>query len=223
MIIAIDGSAATGKSSVAKAVSKKLKFFHINTGSMYRAVTFGLIESDININDSDSIINFISKNNITFGNNNDIFLNEKNVSDKVHSIQVSSLVSKVSSILIIRKWMVKLQRNIASYKDCVLEGRDIGTIVFPNAEYKFFLVADLETRAMRRKKEMDSYGEIHSLEEITSNILERDELDSNRKYSPLKKAMDAFEIDTSNIQINDVVEIIINKINLKNKKGNTLE
>ena len=118
--------------------------------------------------------------------------------------------------------MVKLQRNIASHIDCVLEGRDIGTIVFPNAEYKFFLVADLETRAMRRKKEMDSYGEIHSLEEITSNILERDELASNRKYSPLKKAMDAFEIDTSNIQIKDVVEIIINKINLKNKKGNTL-
>ena len=218
MIIAIDGSAATGKSSVAKAVSKRLDFIHINTGSMYRAVTLGLIESKINVDDNDSIVDFINKNNITFDDHNDIHLNKINVSDKVRSIQVSSLVSKVSSILLVRQWMVKLQRDVANHRDCVLEGRDIGTIVFPNAEKKFFLVADIKTRAMRRKKEMDSYGEFHSIDEITSNILERDELDSNREYSPLKKAKDAFEIDTSHIQINDVVSIIIDKINLKNKK-----
>lgn len=218
MIIAIDGSAATGKSSVAKAVSKRLDFIHINTGSMYRAVTLGLIESKINVDDNDSIVDFINKNNITFDDHNDIHLNKINVSDKVRSIQVSSLVSKVSSILLVRQWMVKLQRDVANHRDCVLEGRDIGTIVFPNAEKKFFLVADIKTRAMRRKKEMDSYGEFHSIDEITSNILERDELDSNREYSPLKKAKDAFEIDTSHIQINDVVNIIIDKINLKNKK-----
>ncbi len=218
MIIAIDGSAATGKSSVAKAVSKRLDFIHINTGSMYRALTLGLIESKINVDDNDSIVDFINKNNITFDDHNDIHLNKINVSDKVRSIQVSSLVSKVSSILLVRQWMVKLQRDVANHRDCVLEGRDIGTIVFPNAEKKFFLVADIKTRAMRRKKEMDSYGEFHSIDEITSNILERDELDSNREYSPLKKAKDAFEIDTSHIQINDVVNIIIDKINLKNKK-----
>ena len=218
MIIAIDGSAATGKSSVAKAVSKRLDFIHINTGSMYRAVTLGLIESKINVDDNNSIVDFINKNNITFDDHNDIHLNKINVSDKVRSIQVSSLVSKVSSILLVRQWMVKLQRDVANHRDCVLEGRDIGTIVFPNAEKKFFLVADIKTRAMRRKKEMDSYGEFHSIDEITSNILERDELDSNREYSPLKKAKDAFEIDTSHIQINDVVNIIIDKINLKNKK-----
>ena len=140
------------ESSVAKAVSKKLKFFHINTGSMYRAVTFGLIESDININDSDSIIDFINKNNITFGDNNDIFLNEKNVSDKVHSIQVSSLVSKVSSILIIRKWMVKLQRNIASYKDCVLEGRDIGTSSFPQCRIQVFSSSRFRNKGNEEKE-----------------------------------------------------------------------
>ena len=218
MIIAIDGSAATGKSSVAKIVSEKLGFFHINTGSMYRAVTFGLIESKISVNDNDAIIDFINSNNISFDDNNDIILNKINVSNKVHSIEVSSLVSNVSSILSIRQWMVKLQRDIANHRDCVLEGRDIGTIVFPSAEKKFFLVANIKTRAMRRKKEMDSYGEIHSIDEITSNILERDELDSNREFSPLKKAKDAFEIDTSELKIEDVVKIIIDKVKLKNKK-----
>ena len=218
MIIAIDGSAATGKSSVAKIVSEKLGFFHINTGSMYRAVTFGLIESKISVNDNDAIIDFINSNNISFDDNNDIILNKINVSNKVHSIEVSSLVSNVSSILSIRQWMVKLQRDIANHRDCVLEGRDIGTIVFPSAENKFFLVANIKTRAMRRKKEMDSYGEIHSIDEITSNILERDELDSNREFSPLKKAKDAFEIDTSELKIEDVVKIIIDKVKLKNKK-----
>jgi len=218
MIIAIDGSAATGKSSVAKIVSEKLGFFHINTGSMYRAVTFGLIESKISVNDNDAIIDFINSNNISFDDNNDIILNKINVSNKVHSIEVSSLVSKVSSILSIRQWMVKLQRDIANHRDCVLEGRDIGTIVFPSAENKFFLVANIKKRAMRRKKEMDSYGEIHSIDEITSNILERDELDSNREFSPLKKATDAFEIDTSELKIEDVVKIIIDRVKLKNKK-----
>ena len=215
MIIAIDGSAATGKSSVAKIVSEKLGFFHINTGSMYRAVTFGLIESKISVNDNDAIIDFINSNNISFDDNNDIILNKINVSNKVHSIEVSSLVSKVSSILSIRQWMVKLQRDIANHRDCVLEGRDIGTIVVPNAENKFFLVANIKTRAMRRKKEMDSYGQFHSIDEITSNILERDELDSNREFSPLKKATDAFEIDTSDLKIEDVVKIIIDKVKLK--------
>ena len=215
MIIAIDGSAATGKSSVAKVVSEKLSFFHINTGSMYRAVTLGLIESKISVNDNDAIIDFINNNNITFDDDNDITLNKINVSDKVHSIEVSSLVSKVSSILSIRQWMVKLQRDIANHRDCVLEGRDIGTVVFPSAENKFFLVANIKTRAMRRKKEMDSYGELHSIDEITSNILKRDELDSNREISPLKKAKDAFEIDTSEIEIEDVAKIIIDKVKLK--------
>ena len=215
MIIAIDGSAATGKSSVARAVSEKLNFIHINTGSMYRAVTLGLIESNINISDNSAVIDFINKNEITFDDKNNIQLNKINVSKKVHSIQVSSLVSSVSSILLIRQWMVKLQRDVAKHRDCVLEGRDIGTIVFPNAENKFFLVADIVTRANRRKKEMDSYGEFHSMDEITSNILQRDELDSNREYSPLKKAKDAFEIDTSLLKINDVVKIIIDKINIK--------
>lgn len=219
MIIAIDGSAATGKSSVARAVSEKLNFIHINTGSMYRAVTLGLIESKIDFNNDQAVIDFINKNSITFDDRNYIQLNKINVSEKLHSIQVSSLVSKVSSILLVRQWMVKLQRDVANHGDCVLEGRDIGTVVFPDAENKFFLVADIKTRAMRRKKEMDSYGEFHSMDEITSNILERDELDSNREYSPLKKAKDAFEIDTSQIQINDVVEIIIDKINIKKKEA----
>tara|TARA_B100001250_G_scaffold379440_1_gene370116 strand:+ start:650 stop:1312 length:663 start_codon:yes stop_codon:yes gene_type:complete len=219
MIIAIDGSAATGKSSVARAVSEKLNFIHINTGSMYRAVTLGLIESKIDFNNDQAVIDFINKNSITFDDRNYIQLNKINVSEKLHSIQVSSLVSKVSSILLVRQWMVKLQRDVANHRDCVLEGRDIGTVVFPDAENKFFLVADIKTRAMRRKKEMDSYGEFHSMDEITSNILERDELDSNREYSPLKKAKDAFEIDTSQIQINDVVKIIIDKINIKKKEA----
>jgi len=219
MIIAIDGSAATGKSSVARAVSEKLNFIHINTGSMYRAVTLGLIESKIDFNNDQAVIDFINKNSITFDDRNYIQLNKINVSEKLHSIQVSSLVSKVSSILLVRQWMVKLQRDVANHRDCVLEGRDIGTVVFPDAENKFFLVADIKTRAMRRKKEMDSYGEFHSMDEITSNILERDDLDSNREYSPLKKAKDAFEIDTSQIQINDVVKIIIDKINIKKKEA----
>ena len=162
-------------------------------------MTFGLIESKISVNDNDSIIDFINSNNISFDDNNDIILNKINVSNKVHSIEVSSLVSKVSSILSIRQWMVKLQRDIANHRDCVLEGRDIGTIVFPSAENKFFLVANIKTRAMRRYKEFKGLKKPVTYNEVLKSIKNRDKSDYNRKVAPLKKTKDSILINTSNL------------------------
>lgn len=206
-IIALDGPSGSGKSTIANILAKKLKISYLNTGSMYRAVTLFFLEN--NIKKSDKIdIDLLRKINIDIKEDR-VFLNEKDVSDKIRNKEVTENVSWVSSIFLVRKYLVDMQRKISQNKSIILDGRDIGTVVFPNAKYKFFLVASSEVRAKRRyeQNEIDK-----SLEEIQKDIEKRDYLDSHREISPLKKAEDAIEIDSSNLTIDETIEEIINKM-----------
>ena len=157
MIIAIDGPAASGKSTTAQGIAQRLGIMYLNTGAMYRAMTLGIVESGLDLEDIDAVQGFIADTVIGFGENNQILLNGKNVSAKVHSSAISDKVSAVSAVPDIRKAMVQVQREIASKNDCVLEGRDIGTVVFPEAKFKFFLVADVAVRAARRMKDLEAW------------------------------------------------------------------
>lgn len=206
-IIALDGPSGSGKSTIANILAKKLKISYLNTGSMYRAVTLFFLEN--NIEKSDKIdIDLLRKINIDIKEDK-VFLNEKDVSDKIRNKEVTENVSWVSSIFLVREYLVDMQRKISQNKSIILDGRDIGTVVFPNAKYKFFLVASSEVRAKRRyeQNEIDK-----PLEEIQKDIEKRDYLDSHREISPLKKAEDAIEIDSSNLTIDETIEEIINKM-----------
>ena len=216
MIIAIDGPSASGKSTTAKGISKKLGIMHLDTGAMYRAVTLGLKKTDVSLEDEVSIQKFLVQADISFGNENRIFLNGADVSREIRSADISSRVSAVSALPIIREAMVRIQRKIAENTDCVLEGRDIGTIVFPNADFKFFLIADMEVRAKRRLLELEAMGETTTLSELINDIEKRDRLDSSRDHSPLIQAEDAILIDTSGITIDDQINKIV-KIITKGK------
>lgn len=206
-IIALDGPSGSGKSTIANILAKKLKISYLNTGSMYRAVTLFLLENKIEKSDKINI-DLLRKINIDIKEDK-VFLNEKDVSDKIRNKEVTENVSWVSSISLVRKYLVDMQRKISQNKSIILDGRDIGTVVFPNAKYKFFLVASSEVRAKRRyeQNEIDK-----SLEEIQKDIEKRDYLDSHREISPLKKAEDAIEIDSSNLTIDETIEEIINKM-----------
>ena len=216
MIIAIDGPSASGKSTTAKGISKKLGIMHLDTGAMYRAVTLGLKKTGISLEDEVSIQKFLVQADISFGDENRIFLNGSDVSREIRSADISSRVSVVSALPIIREAMVRIQRKIAENTDCVLEGRDIGTIVFPNADFKFFLIADVEVRAKRRLLELEAMGETTTLSELINDIEKRDRLDSSRDHSPLIQAEDAILIDTSGITIHDQINKIV-KIITKGK------
>ncbi len=215
MIIAIDGPSASGKSTTAKGVADRLKILYVDTGAMYRALTYGFQENMIDIKNSKEIKDYVSNVKISFNRNNDVCLNDRCLSPEIRSKNITSKVSSVSALKPVREKMVNLQREIANGESCILEGRDIGTVVFPNAEYKFFLIANLEDRAKRRMLDLNSDGEVNSIEEVIEQIKKRDDLDSSRKNSPLRMSKDAVLIDTSYLsikaQINKIVDIIINK------------
>ena len=213
MIIAIDGPSASGKSTTAKGVAERLGITHLDTGAMYRATTYGIIESGIYLNDVQSIHEFLKNMALQFGSFNHIWINGENVSKKIRTNKISSSVSAVSAVPAVRSRMVEIQRSIAKGKDCVLEGRDIGTVVFPNADFKFFLTADILVRAKRRLKDLEKIGEESTLNDLISDIEKRDVSDSSRDVSPLVQAKDAIAINTSNLTINEQVEKIVQIIN----------
>ena len=210
LTIAIDGHASTGKSSIAKELAVSLGYTYINSGSMYRAVTLYAIENnlmdliDYNI---DQFISVLNNNKIHFKFNqnliSEIFLNDRNIENEIKSLQVSQKVSIVAAIPEIRKEMVKLQRNIDRNKGIVMDGRDIGSIVFPDADLKLFLTASPEVRAKRRYNEMVNSGEKVEFHEVLENITYRDKLDSTREDSPLTIEKDAIVIDNSFLSIED--------------------
>ena len=213
MIIAIDGPSASGKSTTAKGVAERLGIIHLDTGAMYRATTFKIIESGIGLNDDQNINEFLKNMAIEFDSYNNVFINGENVSKKIRTNKISSNVSAVSAVPVIREKMVEIQRFIAKGKDCVLEGRDIGTVVFPNADFKFFLIADILIRAKRRLRDLEKIGEFSTLADLISDIKKRDISDSSRDVSPLVQAEDAIIIDTSNLTINEQIDKIVETIN----------
>ena len=210
IIVAIDGYAATGKSSLAKRLSKALGYKYIDTGAMYRAVTFFALQNKgMGMLNPKMLINSLSQIKIEFKHNKEeqlIFLNNKEVTDTIRQSEVTSHVSSVAKIPEVRSFLVGKQKEFGSGKGIVMDGRDIGSIVFPEAECKFFLIASSEIRAKRRHLEQLQNGINESYGKVLENIITRDKLDSSRETSPLKKAIDAIEIDVSYLSIDEVFQ-----------------
>ena len=219
MIIAIDGPAASGKSTTAKLVAKKLKMTYLDTGAMYRAVTLALLRSNTDLDDYDSVCQVVDELELDIydkGSKTIVKLDGEDVSEAIRSMPVTQSVSAVSAMKYVRQTMVEIQRNIGKKTNCVVEGRDIGTVVFPDAEFKIFMVADVNRRAERRFKDLHEMGESRSFQDVLADLKRRDEKDSTRAYSPLQKADEAIEIDTSMLSIDQQVEKIINLLKKNN-------
>ena len=215
MIIAVDGPAGSGKSTISKLLAKELGLVYLDTGAMYRLFTLKMLKENISFSDSDKINELLGNLNINIENGK-FYLDDEDVSEDIRKTDVAENVSKTAAIDEVRKKMVSLQREFSKSKNVILDGRDIGTVVFPEADIKIFLVADPRERAERRFKELKAKGENISLDSIYENILKRDKLDSTRENSPLKKANDAIEVDTTGKNIEEVKNIILN---LYNNKG----
>lgn len=212
IIIAIDGFAGSGKSTTARLVAKELGYIYIDTGAMYRAVTLLWIRSNTELT-PDNICPLVNNINLELLQGNEgqiVLLNGEDVTQFIRTPEVSSYVSPVSALECVRKKMVEQQRLIGKNGGVVMDGRDIGTYVFPEANLKIFLNASVEVRAKRRQKELLEKQIIEPLENLVKNIMERDDYDSNREISPLRKADDAIEIDTTNITIEEQCSIITN-------------
>ena len=210
-VIAIDGPGASGKSTTAKTLAKKLKYIYIDTGAMYRACALCSLENNIKLKDIPKLIAMLDKIDIRIlysEKGNRIFLNGNDVSQRIREADVTKLSSEIAKIGIVREKMVELQREIGKNGGVIMDGRDIGTVVFPNADFKFFMIADEKTRALRRWKEAAEKGETLSLKDIEKELTWRDENDSSRKISPLKQAEDAIPVDTSNMTIEEQVEFL---------------
>lgn len=212
IIIAIDGPSGTGKSTTAKIVAKDLGLTYLDTGAMYRAITFAALEKNIAPTDKAGIDQLLQSTKIRFDDNNQIVINGVNREKEIRGKQVSESVSPYSAIPKVRSVLTQWQREIASERSCILDGRDIGTVVFPNADFKFFLVTDLKVRAERRYQECLQKGIAMTLEEIEKNLAERDRIDSSRATAPLKKADDAIEIDTTQLSIEQQVKKIEDRV-----------
>ena len=219
MIIAVDGPAGSGKSTISKLLAKELGLVYLDTGAMYRLFTLKMLKENISFSDSDKINELLENLNINIENDR-FYLDEKDVSEEIRKTDVAANVSKTAAIKEVREKMVNLQREFSKSKNVILDGRDIGTVVFPEADIKIFLVADAKERAERRFKELHEKGENISLDNIYENILKRDRLDSTRENSPLKKANDAIEVDTTGKNIEEVKNIILNLYINKDKKNN---
>ena len=218
-IVAIDGTAGTGKSTIAKAISKEQGFTYIDTGAMYRAITLYLLTNNIDLNDKKSIEDVLKKIDIKFekleNDNQIVLLNGENVTSRIRDVDITNSVSKVSSIKEIRFKMVELQRNMAEGKDVIMEGRDITTLVFPNANVKIYLDASVRERAKRRYKEFNEKGINITLKQVEEDIIVRDKQDKEKEIGALKIAEDAIYIDTSTLSIIQVKEKINSIIDLK--------
>ena len=213
LVIAVDGPAGAGKSTIAKIIADKLNINYIDTGAMYRAITYKCLQNNIDINNEEDVINIEKQCDIDFKDNN-IYLNGNILKDEIRTMDVSNNVSNVAKIKEVRYLMVDIQRNIGKMSSVILDGRDIGSYVFPNADYKFFLIATPEERGNRRYKELINKGYDVNLEEIIKDIIKRDEIDSNREFAQLVKAEDAIEIDTTGKNIDEVVNSVLSKINI---------
>ncbi len=225
MIVTIDGPAAAGKSTTARGVAEALGFKHMDTGAMYRAVTYYFLQKGIDPQDSKAVAQALDELDLQVeyqGREQLIRLNGQLLTDELRLPEVTQGVSQVSALAPVRQKMVTLQRELARHYDVVTEGRDMGTVVFPDAELKIYLVADLRTRAERRRKELLAKGIDKSLDEVEQEIRARDEYDSSRTLSPLKPAPDALVLDTTGLSIDEQVAYVVSNIKTmpKFKGGN---
>ncbi len=204
--VAIDGPAGSGKSTISKLLAQKLGFSHVDTGAMYRALTIEAVNQKIDLHDSNSY-GFIDEVKIQYDREK-IFLNGKDVSQEIRTPYITSNVSLVASIPYVREKLKFIQRDSAKSGNIIMDGRDIGYVVLPDADLKIFLVASIEERTRRRQKELEENGVVVNFEELKEDLIRRDYQDSNREVSPLKKADDAVLLDTTNLTILDVVEEI---------------
>jgi len=214
IIIAIDGNSGCGKSSTAKVIARELQYIYIDTGAMYRAVTLFFIEHGVDLKNDTDVELALQQIDISFEFNrntgkNETYLNGMNVEHDIRQMEVSNLVSPVSEISRVRRKLVDQQRRLGQQKGVVMDGRDIGTVVFPDAELKIFMTASLEVRAQRRKLELREKGVEVDIQEVLDNLQNRDRIDSSRADSPLKKADGAIDLDTSNLAFDDQVQKIL--------------
>ncbi len=213
--VAIDGPAGAGKSTIAKLVGKRYNLMYINTGAMYRAVALKSRENNLQPENVDEICTLIKKMEMHF-ENDDLILNGENVQDKITTPEISNIVSNYASIPEVRAMLVKLQQNMSNKFDVIMDGRDIGTVVLKDANFKFFLTASPEERAKRRFNELHAKNIECSYDQILKDIIDRDYIDTHRAADPLRKAENAIEIDSTNLDINGVVNVITEYI----RKGN---
>lgn len=209
--VAIDGPAGAGKSTIAKLVGKKFDLMYINTGAMYRAVALMAERNDVKPEEVEKLVKLVDTMEMHF-ENDDLILNGVNVQEEITMPEISAIVSNYASIPEVRAKLVELQRKMSEKYNVIMDGRDIGTVVLKDSKFKFFLTASAEERANRRYKELTERGLEVNYDEILSEIIRRDTIDSTREVDPLRKADDAIEIDSSNYNINEVTEIICNYI-----------
>ena len=218
LVIAIDGFSSTGKSSISKVVADTLGLIHIDTGAMYRAITlFGLrnFKDEKQEIDLSKLLQNLNEISLEFRENSgklEIYLNGENVSKEIRATEVSDNVSFIAKQPEVRERLVVLQRDIAEKQGVIMDGRDIGTVVLPNADYKFFLTASADERARRRFLELQSLGIETTIEEVKQNLIERDRIDSERDISPLKQAEDAILIDNTNLNKEETIDLILSYI-----------
>ncbi|MCC5909878.1 MAG: (d)CMP kinase [Clostridiaceae bacterium] len=213
--IAIDGPAGAGKSTIAKRLAESLQITYIDTGAMYRALTLKALKEKIDVEDTEKIIKLAQKTNIVFSKNI-VYIDNSSVEEEIRSYEVTENVSYIAKIPEVRRILMKLQKKMAENDNVVMDGRDIGTHVLPNASIKIFLTASVEERAQRRYYQLLEKGHKINLKEIENSIEERDKIDSERKYAPLVQAEDAIILDTTGLTIDEVVKKIINLINKVN-------
>ena len=221
-VIAVDGYASSGKSTLAKDLASKLNIVYIDTGAMYRAVTLYLLDKRIEISNTKEVSQALKDINILFkinkyNNKNEVYLNDENVEEKIRDLRVSSLVSEVSAMKEVRDILLSQQRSMVNYGSIVMDGRDIGTVVFPNADVKIFVYADEKERANRRYKELFKKNNNTKHDEVLENIRHRDHIDTTRKLAPLKQADDAIRIDNTDIDVKEQLKIALKHVQNKIK------
>lgn len=212
LVIAIDGPASSGKSTTAKLIAEKLGLMYLDTGAMYRAIALKIYQSGTELTDKATLIKLLNSTTVTQKNKNGevhFFLDDVDVTEEIRTPEISLWVGPVSEHALVREYLVNWQREIGKEGGIVADGRDIGTVVFPKADLKVYLVADSHIRAVRRQKELAARGIVQKVEEVEDAIVKRDHRDSNREHSPLRMAEDAVEIDTTHLTVGDQVERVL--------------